>query len=597
MACFLMAGCGGSSGGGNPPGPTVEQGAKAASGTTKGANAGTGLSDIVASLGNAVGGGAFGPAKPASPLTQKSQKYRKIVATNNKVAQSKIMQKVTHFAKTSFSKTSFAVSPSSVQGCTDGGTMEITGFDPVAETFTMQIIFKDCREDGTQTNGPVTTQVVSTSDPLDLKMSLGDADTQLSIQSYQAISGNPYANLESVFTSDMTIGFNVPLGAASGTFILTADGQATYNDFSQTTKITFTGFKNSETFEGGTIGASPGAVFAPGDILSTYTSILNGGISESETRADGSTHSVELSYDNFTVKLVETSSATGFSEDVTYTGRFSIDFTPDEDCGFEGDFSIQTLTPLHYINNAFCPVAGHMVVNDGIDITINIDESIVVKSGGEETTFTSCEDFLSLCEFEDFQVGAIGNIDDPVSGEGLLVTLTWTDNDPASSPQVSDMDLHVGYYDNPNPASGPSDALVAWHTESGLGATNQFGPAGAVLDFDDTDGLGPEHVTVSGLPAGYYVIAVNSFDLVGDGIISTPSTTVIVTVKIGEEVFPFPTHTFSVDDGDGTNPDAWYRVTDLRCATAGSCVFVAPNLALQVHDTVDDFKPSVKKKK
>ncbi|MBI3994409.1 MAG: hypothetical protein HY349_00395, partial [Nitrospirae bacterium] len=112
----------------------------------------------------------------------------------------------------------------------------------------------------------------------------------------------------------------------------------------------------------------------------------------------------------------------------------------------------------------------------------------------------------------------------------------------------------------------------------------------ATLDFDDTEGLGPEHVTVDGLPAGYYVIAVNSFSLDQD-----PDATVNVSVTIGGTVYTFPSHTFTTADSDGLDPSSWYRVTDLQCASDSNCTFVTPNTALQVHDTVGDFKPKLKK--
>lgn len=72
------------------------------------------------------------------------------------------------------------------------------------------------------------------------------------------------------------------------------------------------------------------------------------------------------------------------------------------------------------------------------------------------------------------------------------------------------------------------------------------------------DGYGPEHITATVLPPGYYVVSVNSFDLDRD-----PRAVISVTIQIGDRVFGPYTHTFTTYDGEGCNPNAWFAVADI----------------------------------
>lgn len=591
VALFLYA-CGGGGGGGGSsssttPITTAAQGSQAASSGAQGARAGTGISDLASSIGSAAGSGALGIQKPMNPLTKKSAKYMKMIAMNNKVAHSKAMQKVAASLSAAREKASYAITSVSQTGvaCADGGTFDFTGtFDDQAKTFDLTMTFADCRDGGSQTNGKAHMTATVNFDQTThtgsavLNFTLGDSTVSpaapFEIQDYQEISGNKYANLVGVFSTTAALSENDTFSSAgSATFTLTATGDATFNDFTTTTTINFAGFKDEGSFD---------------TAAGTFNDKLNGGITESETKTDG-THSVAVTFTDFAASVTTSTSNGDFLADVSYSGTVKIDFTPDADCPGEGTFSVATTTPLHYVNGDACPVAGHLVINGNTNVVFNSDKSVDVTVGTDTTHFNSCDGLFQTCKVEDFQGGSTNSgSGSSASGNGMLVTLTWEDD--AGSPtavQQSDMDLHVGYYANSTPSTTFADAYVAWHN-----LTATFGTANAALDFDDTNGSGPEHVTLDSLPAGYYVIAVDSFSLH-----TSANATVTVTVNIGGTVYTFPTRQFTTEDADGTDPNSWYRVTDIQCASAGSCAFVTPNTSLHVHDATNGgFKPKLKTK-
>jgi chitodextrinase len=167
--------------------------------------------------------------------------------------------------------------------------------------------------------------------------------------------------------------------------------------------------------------------------------------------------------------------------------------------------------------------------------------------------------------------------------EGILyITLVWEGGD------TSDMDLHLNYYDTTNP--GPTTP-IKWYVDYhiGIACTNPpaitFSDALDVdgdgicdigLDWDDVDGYGPEHIVATKLPAGYYVISVNSYDLDRD-----PYAKINVTVKIGDSLFGPYVHTFTKADREGQDPDAWFRVVDIRVNTDGTIEVLSPNDSLK----------------
>jgi hypothetical protein len=90
----------------------------------------------------------------------------------------------------------------------------------------------------------------------------------------------------------------------------------------------------------------------------------------------------------------------------------------------------------------------------------------------------------------------------------------------------------------------------------------------AVLDIDDVEGYGPEHITVATLPTGYYALYVDPFSMDLD-----ERATVTVTLKIGDQSFTFDPYTFYYS-GDP------YRVVDLTVDAGGTVTLLAPDTSL-----------------
>jgi hypothetical protein len=96
------------------------------------------------------------------------------------------------------------------------------------------------------------------------------------------------------------------------------------------------------------------------------------------------------------------------------------------------------------------------------------------------------------------------------------------------------------------------------------------------LDFDDTNGYGPEHITALKLPAGYYVVSVNSYSLHGDA-----SATNYLAITIGQDyVFGPYVSTLSSSYGEGEDPASWFRVADVRVNADGTVDVLSPNASL-----------------
>jgi hypothetical protein len=103
------------------------------------------------------------------------------------------------------------------------------------------------------------------------------------------------------------------------------------------------------------------------------------------------------------------------------------------------------------------------------------------------------------------------------------------------------------------------------------------------LDHENTSGFGPEHITATRLPAGYYVLSVNDFSS-GDA-----EVPVAVSIQIGGSLFGPFTQTFaaanSIADEDGKNAAAWFAVADMIVDDAGIITVKEHDAALELwHD-------------
>lgn len=398
LLVYACGGGGGSSSGGGgtttTPISSPSQGSQAASSGAQGAQAGTGLSDIATSLGQVASAG-LGLTKPVNPLTLKNAKYAKILTMNNKVAQGKIMQKVATRLKAVRSKAAFAPVDLSTDICTDGGTVS-GNFDATASGFSMDLTFTACREDGSQTDGPISLTGNSTDNgtttTLVMDITVGSNSTPLTITGYTATD---YATVEGVFEStvDLSETFSMNNNTGAITFNFEIDGSASFDDQSvspsQTTNITFTNFANSGSF---TLSGTDGG---------TFSNTLNGGISQSYTDETG-THSVAIGFTDFATAVEIATTQAGSTIDLSYSGTMTTDFTPDTDCGIEGTFSFTTETPIQYVDGANCPVQGHVVINGNTDLVFNSDGSVDVTVGNNAPQhFDTCENLFSDCEVED----------------------------------------------------------------------------------------------------------------------------------------------------------------------------------------------------
>jgi len=552
---------------------TPSQGAQAASSNVASIQAGIAVTDLMVSLGEIAATDGLGFSKPVNPLTKAKGDYHKMVALSKRVARNPVVQKVRRMMKTANAP---AAIPSATNPCVDGGTVAVSGtYDGSTGNYELDFEFTDCRENSSQINGPfhlsaTTSGSGSTATAL-MTLTFGGESEEFSIQDYGKTDTNPYATLKGIIKSSMTLSEELrTTSGTTGTITLAADGNMSFNDFINLTQIDLQGFTNEIRFD---------------ETTGRFDEILNGAMTETKTNDANST--VITTFTDVITSVVETESGGDTTTEVAYSGKVRVFITPDIDCKTQGTFNIETPTPIRMINGA-CPVAGQVVINEGALIQFNDDQSVdVTVIGGNSTQYNDCTDIFEICEVDDLNdnseiVSVPSGATVDVSGENILVTLIWEDD----VVDQSDIDLHVGYYSNPSPTTGPATATVAFHN---TGAT--FGTASAVLDIDDTNGQGPEHVTIFGMPVGRYVIAMNSYSLHGSA-----SATVMVSIKIGDFVYLYPSHTFTTADGDGTDPDSWYRVADLECTSSG-CRLVPPDLNLQVHSTEGEFKPGIRRVK
>lgn len=552
---------------------TPSQGSQAASTNVVSIQAGIAVSDTMVSLGEIAAGNGLGISKPMNPLTKGNKNYQKILALSKKVAQTSILKKIGRSMKTSSAPQDIS---STDNPCTDGGTLDISGtFDSTTGVYELDLTFTDCRENSSQINGPFhlsgTKNMNGNIGTASMTLTFGSDSADFSVQVYGQVPGNSYAGLQGVIKTSMTLSEDLrTTSSTAGTMTLAADGNISFNDFINLTQITLQGFTNEVIYDQAT---------------GRFDEKLNGTMTE--TKSIGGNTTVISTFTDVVTSVTETVAGSTITDEVAYSGKVNIFLTPDNDCKTLGTFILSTPTPIVTINGS-CPVAGRVVINETALIQFNSDKSVDISiDGGSATHYSDCTDIFGLCEMDDLEDNStivpvqIGDTVS-VSGENVLVTLTWDDD----VVDQSDLDLHVGYYSDPSPATGPADTYVAWHNKD-----SRFGSANAKLDIDDVNGQGPEHVTILGMPTGRYVIAVNSFSLHGSA-----SATANVSIKIGDIVYLYPSYTFTTADGDDVDPNSWYRMADLQCTSSG-CSLVPPDPNLQVHDTAGTFKPGMRRAK
>jgi hypothetical protein len=319
----------------------------------------------------------------------------------------------------------------------------------------------------------------------------------------------------------------------------------------------------------------------------TDTITMNGGISESWTPTGSALHSFTLTFNAFVVKDVYASAAaTAYDESIS--GSMAIVMVP-ADCG-DGAFTFTTETPVHY-DNSGTPQSGQMTISaakSGVTTVVRVKyvgNGLVTIEQQTGSTFTVVQEnvdpygLANLCGIQTMNepapvsTGATGTVSSG-GNAALTATLSW------DSP-TSDMDLHLIHLttaptttiDTFSLATFDATANSDWHlyfgSQSGTGTEEFVGTAldkVAVLDVDDTDGYGPEHITMAApLPVGYYVLYVDPYSLDLD-----PQSTVTVKLQIGGQMFSAPTHKFT------SSSDPIYRAFDIKVDASGVSV-ISPN--------------------
>lgn len=589
---MTMTACSSGGGGGSAPvtttpttttgGGTVQNvpATQQASTGTQAANMGTGSTTMFQSMGlsQTVGAPKFkiGSKAISSPVLQKAAKFSGKLAKAPGVSAAAAKLKARTFN---------APATSGTATCTGGGTVSysLTGTQTGG---TLTMTFDTCREDGTETTGNVAVTIATsgtgTAVAVTYTESMGTASNRLVML---AFSDNTYSVMTSMLSSAITLSISGTSTSAN----MSANGDMIITDYTSggdvyTMAYNQTTFGISETTSGSAV---------------TDVTTLGGGISESWTPAGGSLHNFSLIFSSFTVTDVY-ASATAVAYDESISGGMTIAMTP-ADCG-DGAFTFTTDTPVHYDASGI-PQSGQMTISATKSGTTTVVRVIFTGNGlitiaekqadGTFTTIQSNVDpysLANLCGLETpnepapVSSGSTGTVSANASNAAMTTTLSW------DSP-TSDMDLHLVHltsvptsttiYDYDLTSSGAT-ADSNWHlyfgSASGTGTEEYVGTSSdkvAVLDVDDMDGYGPEHITMDApLPVGYYIIYIDPWSMDAD-----LQSTVTVKLQIGSQLFSAPAHQFT------SSSDAVYRAFDFTVDASGNVTVGSPNTGITIYST------------
>lgn len=611
-AALAVYGCGRDGGGTAAPatttttGTTITGATQATSATGSGtqsagvgSNSGQTLSNLAA-----VGGSCAGCAPQyRSPLAGKDKRFNKLHAAEIKAMKVPQMKKASFLKKAkalaSAKKTPVAI-PSTTESCTDGGTVAISGsVDDVTFAYTMTMTFTNCRDMDTESSGTITNSGTfsATTGGDTFTMKLGDADGVIEATDFKVREfTNNYTNLFAAYTADMIMsGSGDPtLDAQSNvtgyTFTFTGNGKEEFTDFIDTYSLVFTNLIFSSTSTG---------------LLTTVASgsdTINGSFKESWT-AGTTANSVALTFgDADTTAEVTTNTNPDFTiawetDWATYykfsvDGQVATDYTTpsDADC-LDGTFLIDTTTPINESLSTGLTTAGQMTINTNTTVTFNSNGTVTVTvSGQTPVSYTSQAALEAVCPIEDMEQDTsseqtfdnTATTTTTTSGTTLLATLSWTGTGCPTTGCTSDMDLHLAHYvsaptstsaatdweiyfsnDDPSTVLPNDDTSTPTITNT---AGDTIGGYEGNLDYDDTDGYGPEHITVESLPTGYYVLYVDDYSMDSD-----TTATVTVSLNIGGNLYTFPTHAFT------STATTSYRVVDIQVDSAGTVTLLTPD--------------------
>ena len=451
--------------------------------------------------------------------------------------------------------------------CSDGGSYTYTG-TVTGTTYDLSVTFNGCRQNRFQYQG---TYTVTGGTPGDITVNLAGGGSTFNIFYFN----DDYTVLIDYLQASSSFTLSGSGNSTAASYTITPSGSISIFDYFLLNSFSLTFSQTSMSYLLDT-NTSTGAQTL---YLSTNGSVR-------ETSSFGG---VTFLLTGFSVDRTKSSSGGGSftGDDTSMSGTATFSHSPSGSCA-KGVFVITTQTPIHRDYLSGKTTQGLLTLNDvasaqyntGGDIDVSLTGSSALNYADELALMKAC-DYAALEENTSDLLGPTGS----AVGSTMAITLTWY----GPSGSTSDMDLHLKYYNILDPASSPT-TTETWHMDWHQGSScsnpaglsfsdaldlNGDGICDVGLDFDDTNGYGPEHITALSLPAGYYVVSVNSYSLNVD-----PSATMYLAVHIGDYIFgPYST-TLSSSDGEGTNPAAWFRVADVRVNGDGTVDVLSPNSSL-----------------
>jgi hypothetical protein len=524
--------------------------------------------------------GAGAPRIKTSGAFKNSPTMSKAVKSTEKIAASSALNVAANAVKKAKSRAMRATAPTTgTAACTGGGmaTWDMT-FNDVTNKFAADIAFANCHEDDSVLDGVyhMTAAVTGTGDA-DLTITLGPS-AAFTISDYSPGYGSLLAKTS---MTGFTLVINKTADASSVSMTMIAAGIMNIHDYLNLKDyelIFSNGYTNAAVIS---IPAGPDAA---GETVSLTA---NGDFFETWADAAGP-NSAAVSFRDLKLDIA----ATDAYDDIGISGELSIAFTP-ASC-LNGTFTVATPTMLRYDSGSGHTVSGAMTIDGVTTVLYNPDGSLVVTTGADSRRFGS--------QYELGQECPIATLDEPAPmSSGLTgtastansvttITLTW--NGPGGLSR-SDMDLHMNYYAASAPtATTPGTWFIDYHSGGScvnpagldLGSdrvdVDGDGVCDIGLDHENTSGFGPEHITATRLPAGYYVLSVNDFSS-GDA-----EVPVAVSIQIGGSLFGPFTQTFaaanSIADEDGKNAAAWFAVADMIVDDAGIITVKEHDAALEL---------------
>lgn len=450
--------------------------------------------------------------------------------------------------------------------CADGGSYLYTGATTTGGAYDLTVTFNGCREKRFQYEG---SYKITGGTPTDITVKLGDTS-----------SFNIF-----YFNSGYTVLIDYLKAQAS--FTMTGSGSATDAVYTirPTGTITTFDYFLLDTFTMSFVSAVTDYTLSTDAVTRDQTTSISvtGNVTQTSI-----TRGLTISLSGFRVDRVKRySGGTFYADDTSVSGTALFNYRPNNYC-FEGQYAVATTTPVRTDYASGRTTSGALTINGiataqynaGGDVDVSLTASAPLNYSREYLLMKVC-DYSGLEENTPPLLGPTGS----TTGSTMAVTLTWVDN----TGSTSDMDLHVKYYDQTVVSSPTTTETwhIDWHqgkscsSPAGLAFSDGLdidgtgsGTCDVGLDFDDTNGYGPEHITSLKLPVGYYIISVNSYSL-GD-----PPATLYLAVHIGDSIFGPYIGTLSDSDGEGESATSWYRVADVRVNADGTVDVLAPDASL-----------------